>query len=157
MSTLAIDRQWWRHAMPWRSGRPWLSACDQFQFAYPIKVCDFQPWIGNPIAQTRKAVTDAEFVLGMGALANGNPKFTRSRADCSLYPQQVTQIGVASLIEGTGQSDSRLHRCDNTRPWNLVVHGGTFEFARNDDRPTKLMRQWVSDMTLGSAAAMHKN
>jgi len=157
MSTLAIDRQWWRHAMPWRCCRPWFSACDQFQFAYPIKVCDFQPGIGNPIAQTRKAVTDAEFVLGMGSWANGNPKFTGGRADCSLYPQQVTQIGVTSLIEGTGQSDSRLHRCDNPRPWNLVVHGGIFEFARNDDRPTKLMRQWVSDITLGSAAAMHKN
>ena len=134
-----------------------LHARDQFQFAYPIKVCDFQPGIGNPIAQTRKAVTDAEFVLGMGSWANCNPKFTGGRADCSLYPQQVTQIGVTSLIEGTGQSDSRLHRCDNPRPWNPVSHGGTFEFARNDDRPTKLMRQWVSDITLDSAAAMYKN
>jgi hypothetical protein len=84
MSTLAIDRQWWRHAMPWRCCRPWFSACDQFQFAYPIKVCDFQPGIGNPIAQTRKAVTDAEFVLGMGSWANGNPKFTRR--SCRLFP-----------------------------------------------------------------------
>jgi hypothetical protein len=134
-----------------------FSACDQFQFAYPIKVCDSQPGIDNSIAQTREAVTDAEFVLGMGSWANGNPKFTGGRADCSLYPQQVTQIGVTSLIEGTAQSDSRLYRCDDTRPWNLAVHGGIFEFARNDDRLTKLMRQWVSDITLGSAAAMHEN
>src|SRR6266481_1713266 len=65
-------------------------------------------------------------------------------ADCSLDPQQVTQIGVAPFIEGTSQTDSRLDRGDSPRPGNLGVHPQfvrVFKVWRSS-----LRRQWAFDI-----------
>ncbi len=53
-------------------------------------------------------VTHSELVFGVGSGANTDAKFSRNSADCSLDPQQVTQISVAPFIKRTGQTNSRL-------------------------------------------------
>ena len=66
--------------------------------------------------QPLDAVTHSELVFGVGSGANTDSKFSRNSADCSLDPQQVTQISVAPFIERTGQANSRLDRSDSPRP-----------------------------------------
>jgi len=79
-----------------------FSTSDQFQFADLIEVGGFQSRIHNPMPQPLDVVADSELVFGVGSGANTNSKFSRHSANCSFNPQQVTQIGVAPLIEGTG-------------------------------------------------------
>ena len=102
--------------------RPALSTPDQFQFADSIDVGGFESRTRNPMPQPLDAVTHSELVFGVGSGANTDSKFSRNSADCSLDPQQVTQISVAPFIERTGQANSRLDRSDSPRPGNLFVH-----------------------------------
>ena len=102
MSALAIDRQRWWHSMPGCRRGLRFSTSDQFQFADLIEVGGFQSRIHNPMPQPLDVVADSELVFGVGSGANTNSKFSRNSANCSFDPQQVTQIGVAPLIEGTG-------------------------------------------------------
>src|SRR5262249_37146725 len=122
MSALAIDGQRWRHSIPRCRCRQLFSTPHQFQFADFIDVGSFKSRIRNSMPQPLDVVTDSELVFGVCSGANTDSKFSRYSADCSLDPQQVTQIGVAPFIEGTSQTDSRLDRSDSPRPGNLGVH-----------------------------------
>ena len=83
--------------MPWCRRRLLFSSPDYFQFADFIDVGSFESRIRNPMTQSLNVVTDSKLVFGVGSGANTDSKFGRDAADCALDPQQVTQIGVASI------------------------------------------------------------
>jgi len=79
-------------------------------------------------------VTDSELVLGMGSGPDTDSKFGSGSADRSLDPQQVTQIRVATFIEGPRQTNARLDCDDSPRPGNLIVprqRARVFEVGRS--------------------------
>jgi hypothetical protein len=108
--------------MPRCRGCQFFSTPHQFQRADFIDVGGFESRIRNPMSHPLDVVTNSELVFGVGSGANTDSEFSRDSADCSLDPQQVTQIGVAPFIEGTGRANSRLDCGDCPGPGNLGVH-----------------------------------
>jgi hypothetical protein len=75
-------------------------APQDFQLADLVQVRDFQPLVRDPLAQPLDLVTDSELMLRVGSRTDSNPKFAKL-VEPTLNPQQVTQVGVTSFIEGT--------------------------------------------------------
>jgi hypothetical protein len=107
-----------------------ISTADQVQFAHLIDVGYFQSRICHPNAHSFDLVPDPELVGVVSSRTNSDSKFGTLSAYCSFDPQCVSQIGVASLIEGAGQPDARLDRSDYSRPLNLFPHRRASRFSQ---------------------------
>jgi hypothetical protein len=75
-----------------------------------IKLNGLKTRISNRQCITGYSVTGPEMVLGVSAFAHTDEKFSGLTSDNSAYPEGVTQIRVAALIERAAQSDPRLDR-----------------------------------------------
>src|SRR5215467_15761548 len=100
-------------------------------------------------------VPDSELISGLSPRTNTDSKFGAIPAYGSVDPQQVTKIGVAPLIEGASQSNSRLDRSYHAGPGNLVPQQHlicTFRVWRSGIR----RRRSEFDTTLDSAPATER-
>lgn len=119
VSALPINLQWGRKPVPGCITSHVLSAPQDSQFADPIEVDNFQPRVHHWVPDSLQLIADAESVFGMGSGAHADSKFTSLSAYSPRDPQEVPQIGVASLVERAGQADSWLDRSDV--PYQVIL------------------------------------
>lgn len=100
MATFTIDRQWRWNSVPGRLCDRCFPAPQDFQLADLVQVRDFQSLVRDSLAKSPDLVADSELMLRMSSRADPNPKFA-TLVERTVNPQQVTQVGVASFIEGT--------------------------------------------------------
>jgi len=152
MSALAVDGQRWRHSMPRCRGCQFFSTPHQFQLADFIDVGGFESRIRTPdVPAPRRG---HRFGVGVWRAFRSQYRLEIQQKLRRLFPRpaQVTQIGMALFIEGTGQANSRLDRSDSPKPGNLGVHPQfvpVFKVRRSGIR-----RQWAFDINLHNVDAI---
>jgi hypothetical protein len=92
------------------------------QIADLIKLNRLKTRIGNRQRAPRDRITGPEMMFGVGTSPHADEKFSGLISDVAAYPERVTQIGVAALIERAAQSDPRLYRNQHTAPRDFLSH-----------------------------------
>jgi hypothetical protein len=129
MSAFAVDRKRRWNTAPRGRRCPFLNAtCSDLQIADLIKLNCLKTRIGNRQGFTADGVARFELVFGVSAFPHADEKFSGLTSNISAYPEGVTQIRVAALIERASQSNPWLYRNQLTAPEDLpssVVSGGS--------------------------------
>jgi hypothetical protein len=128
--------------VPWRRGIRSASSLEDSQLADLIYVSNFELRIHDTKPRSFDRIADSELLFGMA-----HSKFGIGPIECTRDPEQVTQIGMTSFIEGSGESDSGLHPGDDSEPGNFAVQHSA----------AALRLRWAFDTTLHNVAAIDSN
>lgn len=110
MTAFAVDRErLWNTAPRRRLCHSHSTTCSDLQIADLIKFNGLKTWIGKRQRIPRYGVTSPEIVFGVSAFPHADEKFSGLNSNIATYPERVTQIRVAALIERASQSDSWLY------------------------------------------------
>jgi hypothetical protein len=75
-----------------------LTSC-HFQIADLIKLNGLKTRVGNWQRVAGHGVTGPKLMFGVGAFSHTDEKFSGFTANIAAYPERITQIRVATLIE----------------------------------------------------------
>src|SRR5574337_511700 len=117
VTALPVDRKRrWYTPPRWRwcfFGNPTYSNLDMADL---VELNSLNTRIGNRQRLAGDGVSRPELVFGVGAFSHTDEKFAGLTSDTAAYPERVTQIRVAALIERAAQANPRLHGNQNTMP-----------------------------------------
>jgi hypothetical protein len=121
MTTFPVDRKRRWNTAPGRRQTLFLSlASPDFQLADFIEFNRLEPRINHRQRITGNDISGPKLVFGVSALPHAEEKFSGLGADAAAYHQGIAQIGMAALIERSGQPDPRLYRNQHTLPGDLL-------------------------------------
>jgi hypothetical protein len=110
MTAFTVDRKMrWDTAPRGRLCHSLSTTCSDLQIADLIKFDCSKTRIGNRQRIPGYGITGSEMVFGVSAFPHADKKFSGLTSDIATYPERVTQIRVAALIERASQSDSWLY------------------------------------------------
>jgi hypothetical protein len=128
MTPVTVNRQRGRHAVPGCCGNRFWFAPRGSQLAGFVDVRNFESRIRHPMPHSFDRITDLELVFRVGCRADADPEYAAYPANDSFDSQYETEIRVASFIERTCQTNSRLDPRHGSRPIDLVAHPGCVHF-----------------------------
>ncbi len=77
--------------------------------------------IGDRLRSTRDHIAEPKGVLFLCNFADSDEEFSLLVGDRSLKAERITKVGMAALIERTGETDSRLNSYQGSSPCKLVI------------------------------------